>query len=88
MDAPQPVPAPRFRVVRFRDAYDIDEVDAFVDRCTIALDRGDTTDLTAAAIRDVRFTPKRFRPGYDMTDVDRYLDEVATELQRRGPQTS
>ncbi|MDP9820722.1 DivIVA domain-containing protein [Nocardioides massiliensis] len=46
-------------------------------------------DLTAATVRDVRFTPRRFRAGYDMDEVDVYLDAVLTELNRlRGPQTS
>lgn len=82
-------PGERFTVVRWREGYAIEEVDAFVERCFADLSRGAHGDLTAATVRDVRFTPRRFRAGYDMDEVDVYLDEVLTELNRlRGPQTS
>jgi DivIVA domain-containing protein len=72
----------RFTVVRLREAYDIAEVDGFLERIEAALSEGPR--MTPDDVRGVRFKPVRVRPGYDMGEVDRFLDEVGAELGRRG----
>lgn len=66
---------------RLTEGYDTDEVDAFLDRLERELPL-DPPSMSAAEIRDLRFTPVRIRPGYRMGDVDKLLDEVARVLDR------
>ncbi|WP_158602793.1 DivIVA domain-containing protein [Jiangella rhizosphaerae] len=66
----------RFPVVRLAEGYDIDEVDAFVDRIRDTLG----TTLTDDEVRNVQFTTVRLRAGYDMRAVDEYLDDVVARL--------
>lgn len=63
---------PSFTTGRFREGYDPQDVDAFVDRVFAALDGGEA--LTSADIRGISFTPVRFREGYDVAEVDAFLD--------------
>lgn len=65
----------RFTTTRFADAYEITEVDDFLDRCDRALATGDGS-VTTEDVRGARFTPVRFRPGYAMEEVDDFLDDV------------
>jgi DivIVA domain-containing protein len=67
----------RFTVVRLREGYDIDEVDAFVDRVA-------SGGATSTEAQRMRFTPVRLRQGYDMGQVDEYLDGIAAELSASG----
>lgn len=60
----------RFTVVRWREGYEIADVDSFLSQLTA----GPTADIDVSA---VRFTPTRLRPGYVMREVDEYLDAVA-----------
>ncbi len=76
----------RFRPTRFRQGYDQDEVDDFLDEVQQALDahdRGGALTLTPEDVVAVRFQPTAFRPGYAQEDVDDFLDEVVLELRRR-----
>src|SRR5699024_7847773 len=69
----------RFAPVRFREGYDIQEVDDLLDRCERALRSGDGS-VTAETVQQLRLTPTRFGEGYDMEDVDRFLDGVLLPL--------
>lgn len=72
----------RFPRVRFlRRGYDIDDVDDFLDRVRVALDRaigtepkGDDSGLDVAEVRMVAFRPRR--GGYAEDAVDETLDRV------------
>lgn len=72
-----PLPGDRFTRVRWREGYDIGEVDAFVGRVVAGT-------VEAAEVQTIRFTPVRLREGYDMGQVDAYLDGVAADI---GPAT-
>lgn len=69
----------RFAPVRFREGYDMQEVDDLLDRCERALRSGDGS-VTAETVQQLRLTPTRFGEGYDMEDVDRFLDGVLLPL--------
>jgi DivIVA domain-containing protein len=69
--------APRFSPVKFREGYDMSEVDDFVDR-VMATVNGLPVDrpVTVDEIRSVQFSPVRIREGYDVTEVDLFLEEA------------
>ncbi|CAM3682714.1 DivIVA domain-containing protein [Micrococcus flavus] len=77
-------PAERFRRPSSDDAqsYDVDQVDALLDRLRAALD-GDG-DLTADDVRRASFGSADGREGYDEAQVDAYLDAAVDVLLRRG----
>ena len=82
-------PTPRhelvFERVRFREAYNIAEVDEFVQRAHHALESRDGS-LTASDVNNVRFRPERWKEGYQMGQVDEELDRIAAALQTlEGP---
>lgn len=62
----------RFTAVR-RDAYDMDEVDRFLDELAAAVR---AREPIGGLVSRARFTPARFRAGYDMAEVDVFLDDV------------
>lgn len=66
-------PGNRFALVRWREGYDCEDVDAF-------LVRAEAGSLTSTDVADARFKPVRLRPGYDMGQVDAYLDGLAAQL--------
>lgn len=70
-------PGARFSIVRWREGYNSDEVDAF-------LVRADAGSLTSAEVEKARFTPVRLRPGYSMSEVDAYLDTLVSRLRASG----
>jgi DivIVA domain-containing protein len=75
----------RFQATKFREGYDQDEVDDFLDRVVATL-RGDGVDpvrLRADEVRTIRFQATKFRDGYDQDEVDRFLDDIVLELRRR-----
>jgi DivIVA domain-containing protein len=65
--------------------YNVDEVDAFIDRVAAAL--GDATErgaVTPADIRNVAFSkPPIGQRGYNEEEVDAFIDLVEIELTRR-----
>jgi DivIVA domain-containing protein len=71
----------RFELVRFGDAYDVDEVDDFLVRVEGRLTHRQDAAL-AAEISSARFTVRRIRPGYAMDQVDQHLDELADRAAR------
>ncbi|WP_052436714.1 DivIVA domain-containing protein [Georgenia sp. SUBG003] len=65
----------KFRPTRFREGYDQDEVDDFLDTVTAVLrshEAGERVDAVAAAelCRNASFRPTKFREGYDQHEVD------------------
>jgi len=80
---PEDVEAVRFKATKFRDGYDQDEVDDFLDRVVAGLrarQTGEPGALTPADLDGARFTATKFREGYDMADVDEFLDRVRAEV--------
>ncbi len=82
MSAPE---TPTFRLTRFRESYDIAEVDAFLVEIRPWLDARLPNLEVAARIRDVAFTPVRMRPGYDLDQVDDHLDELQKLASQEVP---
>ena len=73
---------PRSRVVRFKEGYDMGEVDAFLDRLFATVEgRPDGRPVTVDEVKAVLFTPVRMREGYEVEDVDEFLDLAATWLR-------
>lgn len=73
----------KFQPTKFRDGYDQDEVDDFLDRVVETLrarQDGRAGTLTSADVAAQRFSPTKFREGYDPEDVDRLLDQVRATL--------
>lgn len=65
----------RLRTTGWREGYDIDEVDTFLDHVEARL-TGRPDVALADEILAVRFTPVRIRTGYDVGDVDAVLDDL------------
>ena len=81
------VPNVRFQPTKFREGYDMAEVDAFLLEVGAALEaceRRTAPFLQAASIQSVRFQPTKFRTGYDQDQVDDFLNVVAASLQEHG----
>jgi len=74
----------QFPVVRWRDGYDISEVDRFVSWLEDALSAADASPEVACVIREVRFTPRAFRRSYDIAAVDEFLDEQVAMAEARA----
>lgn len=64
-----------FQTVRFREGYDVDEVDEFLDQ-VIARAKADRP-ITPAELDAQTFQTVRFKEGYDMNEVDEFLKELA-----------
>lgn len=65
----------RFTPTRFREGYDMAEVDRFLDDLCARLRSGESV---GGFIAEARFTPVRMREGYDMAAVDLLLQHVAS----------
>ncbi|MBF4613103.1 DivIVA domain-containing protein [Curtobacterium sp. VKM Ac-1376] len=78
----------RFRPTRWREGYDQNEVDAFLDRIRATLagyEHGHPVDpLTPDDVAAVRFQPTKFREGYAQDQVDDFLDEVVVALRKHA----
>lgn len=79
----------RFTATKFREGYEIPEVDQVLDAAadTLAhLERGQTVKadgsplLTPNDLLAARFTTTRLREGYDVVEVDDLLDEIISTL--------
>lgn len=64
-----------FPRTRFREGYDMGDVERFIEDVLTRL-RRDVSTVSVEEISDVRFTPVRLRTGYEMWAVDGYLDEL------------
>jgi DivIVA domain-containing protein len=67
---------------KFREGYDIDQVDAFVERAAAALD-GTGAAVAPADVLNARFKATKFAEGYDQDAVDDLLDQVVLSLRVR-----
>lgn len=93
MLTPEDVENVRFKATKFRDGYDQDDVDDFLDRVVVGLrarGAGEPGALTPADLDGARFRTTKFREGYDMADVDEFLDRVRADVagasaQRTNP---
>ena len=77
----------RFTPTKFRAGYDLEQVDAYLDRATTtltALEAGEHPGagmLSASEAREARFVPTKWREGYDVTEVDDLIDSIVRTLQ-------
>ncbi|GAA3220919.1 DivIVA domain-containing protein [Oerskovia jenensis] len=75
-----------FSATKFREGYDVEQVDDYLDRVTATLtayeagDRPGTGLLTSAEARSVRFSATKWREGYDVTEVDDLIDGIVGTL--------
>jgi DivIVA domain-containing protein len=74
---------PLFARVRWREGYDMAQVDAFVERL-LATVEGRYVDrpVTADEIHQVSFTPVRLTHGYSIEEVDAFLDTAESLLRK------
>ena len=75
----------RFTMTRWREGYDVTEVDALLVHAAAALDalasgRTSGPSCTGESVRSARFAATRLRPGYDQDEVDDFLDLLAAAL--------
>ncbi|GHG48008.1 hypothetical protein GCM10011331_09450 [Flavimobilis marinus] len=81
--------ATRFHVTRFREGYDISEVDAFLGRLAATLDaletgRSERAPVTTDELLHVRFASARMSAGYDVVEVDDLLDMGLEALRQHA----
>ncbi|KGM12499.1 DivIVA domain-containing protein [Cellulomonas bogoriensis] len=77
------VRAVRFQATKFREGYEQQEVDDFLDRLQAAfttLEAGGVPDLTADEILNTTFAATKYREGYDQDEVDDFLDRAMVAL--------
>ncbi|WP_405060439.1 DivIVA domain-containing protein [Kribbella sp. NBC_01505] len=73
---------PLFTRVRWREGYDMAEVDAFLERLLATVEgRYVEQPVTADEIREVSFTPVRLTHGYSVDEVDVFLDSAEKLLR-------
>lgn len=71
----------RFEVIRFRAAYDIDDVDTFLERLVTAITQGEDV---GPMVDQVQFEATRVREGYEPHQVDEFLFHVVAAQASRG----
>ena len=69
-------PVPTFSRVRWREGYQVGDVDDFLLEIRPLLDGRLPDPALADRIVNARFRPVRLRAGYDMMQVDAYLDQL------------
>jgi DivIVA domain-containing protein len=76
------VDQPLFTRVRWREGYDMAQVDAFIERLLATVEgRYVERPVTADDIRSVIFTPVRLTHGYAVEEVDAFLDTAESLLR-------
>jgi DivIVA domain-containing protein len=76
------VDQPLFTRVRWREGYDMAQVDAFIERLMATVEgRYVERPVTADDIRSVIFTPVRLTHGYAVEEVDAFLDTAESSLR-------
>ena len=80
----QTITAAKFQVTKFREGYDMIEVDDFLDEIIAALRSGPGSRLSKLPdqILTKKFQVTKWREGYDMVEVDDFLD-IALEQVRQ-----
>jgi DivIVA domain-containing protein len=71
---------------KFRERYDVDQVDALLERVAASLDdltagRVLPQTRTAHEVLNARFQATKFRDGYDQDQVDDFLDDAIRSLK-------
>jgi DivIVA domain-containing protein len=80
----QPAAPAEFTRVRWREGYDMAEVDALVERVLATLDgRPIGSPVTADEVRNTAFSTVRLREGYAVDEVDHFLDLAVGWLNSR-----
>lgn len=79
----------RFEVTRFREGYDMEEVDRLLDEVSSVVGQDDPEEISLLSnmISNAKFQVTKFREGYDMVQVDDFLDaltEQAKEIANKG----
>lgn len=69
-------------LTKFREGYDIAQVDALAVQVAAALDGLDDS-FRPEDVLDAKFSATKFREGYDQDAVDDLLDEVVVALRAR-----
>jgi DivIVA domain-containing protein len=77
----------RFKHGRFREGYNMADVDEFLRRAHHALESRDGS-VTSSDVHNIRFRPTRLKEGYHMLEVDEELDRVAAALQKLEQRTA
>ncbi|MET4003070.1 DivIVA domain-containing protein [Arthrobacter sp. UYCu511] len=78
------IPEVKFQPTRFREGYNVLEVDAFLDVAENALrewEAGRAGQLLSDDVIKQRFSATRFRDGYDQDQVDDFLNKVMFALR-------
>jgi DivIVA domain-containing protein len=76
------VDRPPFTRVRWREGYDIAEVDTFLERLLATAEgRYVEQPVTPDEIHQVIFTPVRLTSGYKVEEVDAFLEQAETLLR-------
>ncbi|MEZ0446640.1 DivIVA domain-containing protein [Cellulomonas sp. ICMP 17802] len=80
----------KFAATKFREGYDQDEVDDFLDRVAETvreLEGGAhaSRPVTAQEVGGIRFAATKWREGYDQREVDDFLDRVRERLASPAP---
>lgn len=73
---------PLFARVRWREGYDMTEVDTFVERLMATVEgRPVDRPVTADEIQQVIFRSVRLTEGYSMEEVDTFLEQAENLLR-------
>ncbi|MEV7962477.1 DivIVA domain-containing protein [Oerskovia paurometabola] len=76
-----------FTATKFREGYDVEQVDIYLDDVSATLKayeaggRPGTGLLTSATAGEVRFAATKWREGYDVTEVDDLIDAIVGTLR-------
>ncbi|MFD6093900.1 DivIVA domain-containing protein [Oerskovia sp. NPDC060338] len=76
-----------FTATKFREGYDVEQVDIYLDDVSATLKAYEAGGrpgpglLTSVEARSVRFSPTKWREGYDVTEVDELIDAIVSTLQ-------
>lgn len=77
----------KFATTKWREGYQMDQVDALLERVRATLigyehRRRPTDAITATEVAESRFIRTKFRSGYDQDQVDDFLDELVAALRK------
>lgn len=77
------LPKVKFSLTRFREGYDLADVDAFLEHLRDTLvqwESGRPGLILSGEVAETRFAVTKFRNGYDQDQVDNFLDEATITL--------
>lgn len=76
--------AVKFSTTKWREGYDMAQVDAFMKKARVALQFWEgrrPAELTSAEVVGLEFQPTKFRSGYDQDQVDDFRDLIVAALR-------